>query len=68
MGMFLPGKRTQHRRFDYQPRFYDPARDQKIRERIRIQRLATSRRRSPLGLVYALILLLFAIFIYNSLA
>ncbi|MEZ4701776.1 MAG: hypothetical protein R2834_15665 [Rhodothermales bacterium] len=68
MGLFVPSKRPQHRKFDYQPRFYNPEREQKIRERIRIQSHAASRRRSPIGLVYAIILFIFAVFLYTSLS
>jgi hypothetical protein len=68
MGLFVPSKRPGHRRFDYQPRFYNPERDQKIRDRIRIQSRSSTRRRSPMGLVYVVILLVIAIYIYNSLS
>lgn len=67
MGLFVPSKRPRHRRFDYQPRFYNPERDQKIRDRIRIQSRAR-RRRSPIGFIYAMILFIFALFLYNSLS
>ena len=65
MGIFLNSKRSKHRRFDYQPRFHNPEKEQKLRDRIRIKSRA-SRRRSPLGLIYALVLLTFAIFLYQS--
>jgi hypothetical protein len=67
MGLFLRTKRVKHRRFDYQPRFYNPEKEQKLRQRIRIRSRA-SRRRSPAGLIYALLLLMLAFYIYKSLA
>ncbi len=66
MGIFVRTKRVKHRRFDYQPRFHNPEKEKKLRERIRIRSRA-SRRRSPVGLIYALVLLTFAIFLYASL-
>jgi hypothetical protein len=68
MGLLVPGKRQQNRKFDYQPRFYNPERERKIRERIRIERRVTSRRRSPAGFIYAAILLLIAVYLYTSLS
>ena len=66
MGIFVRTKRVKHRRFDYQPRFHNPEKEKKLRERLRIRSRA-SRRRSPVGLIYALVLLTFAIFLYASL-
>ncbi len=66
MGIFVRTKSVKHRRFDYQPRFHNPEKEKKLRERIRIRSRA-SRRRSPVGLIYALVLLTFAIFLYTSL-
>ncbi len=66
MGLFVRTKNVKHRKFDYQPRFYDPEQEKKLAERIRIRSRAT-RRRSPVGLIYALVLLTFAVFLYHSL-
>ena len=66
MGLFTPSRKTKPRRFDYEPRYYDPSKDERLRRRIRIQSRAR-RRRSPLGLLYLAGLLLFAIYIYNAL-
>ena len=66
MGIFVNTKRSSHRRFDYQPRFHNPEKEKKLRERIRIHSRA-SRRRSPIGLIYGLILLTFAVYLYQSL-
>jgi hypothetical protein len=66
MGLFVPSNRTSHRRFAYRPRFYDPKKDDRIKKRIRIQGRAR-RRRSPIGIIYFLLLLMMAIYIYTSL-
>ena len=66
MGLFTVSKRQKYKKFDYQPRYFNPEKDQKIRERIRIKTRAR-RRRSPAGLIYFLILLMLAIFIYRGL-
>ncbi|MEM8487736.1 MAG: hypothetical protein AAF564_19445 [Bacteroidota bacterium] len=63
MGIIFNSKRAKHRKFDYQPRFHNPEKEKKLRERIRIQSRA-SRRRSPVGIIYALVLLTFAAFLY----
>ena len=66
MGLFVPSKQASHRRFAYRPRFYDPTKDERIKKRIRIQGRAR-RRRSPAGIIYFLLLLGMALFIYHSL-
>ncbi len=66
MGIFIPGKRTSNRRFSYEPRFYDPRKEESIKRRMRIQSRA-QRRRSPAGAVYIAILLLLALYIYTTL-
>ncbi len=65
MSLFLPGRRVKHRRFTYEPRFYDPRRDEKLKQRIRIQ--SRARRRSPAGLIYFALLLAMAVFVYMKL-
>lgn len=66
MGLLFQRRRVRPRRFDYEPRFYDPKRDDSLKRRMRIQRKAR-RRRSPLGLLYFMALLLFAVYIYRTL-
>ena len=65
MSLFMPGRRVRHRRFSYEPRFYNPERDDRIKRRIRIQ--SRARRRSPAGAVYFLLLLAMVVFIYMKL-
>lgn len=67
MGIFLPGRRVTPRRFSYEPRYYNPEREERLRRRLRIERRALSRRRNPLSLVYFIILLLMALYVYNAL-
>lgn len=68
MALFTSGhRRRQPRRFDYEPRFYDPKKEERERRNIRIHRRTLSRRRSPLGIIYLMILLGMVLFIYNAL-
>lgn len=66
MGIFIPNRRAKPRRFSYEPRHYDPKKEENIRRRMRIQSRAR-RRRKPLGLIYLAALLLFALYIYRVL-
>lgn len=66
MGLFIPNKRAKHRRFDYEPRFYDPKRDQDIKHRMRVMSKAR-RRRGPARAVYIALLLILAIYLYSRL-
>ena len=66
MGLFIPNRKVKPRRFSYEPRHYDPSKDESLKRRMRIPSRAR-RRRSPVGLLYFLALLLFAIYIYNAL-
>jgi hypothetical protein len=63
MGLFLPGRRASNRRFDYEPRYYDPKKEQDLKRRMQVGRRA-KRRRSPMGIVYAGILLVGALYFY----
>ena len=67
MGLFLPGRTKKPRRFSYEPRYYDPRKEESLKRRMRIQSRAR-RRRSPIALLYFVALLLFAFFIYNALS
>jgi hypothetical protein len=49
------GKRFRNKRFNYEPRFYDPAKEQRLRDRMRVQ---SSVRRGRGGNVLLYILLL----------
>ena len=66
MGVFSGKRKTRPRAFKYEPRYYDPTRDESLKRRMRIKSRAR-RRRSPLALLYLLALLLFAVYIYNAL-
>ena len=69
MSIFVP-KRAKPRRFDYQPRYYDPSkdRDEKLKRRIRVQRLSRTKRKGAFtNLIYFAALLLFAAYLYNLL-
>lgn len=68
MGIFSTRRRSKPRRFDYEPRYYNPERDEGIKRRMRVKGRSRHKRRSKLDMLYLLILLLFAVFIYNQLA
>ncbi|MCS7081743.1 MAG: hypothetical protein N2561_10125 [Bacteroidetes bacterium] len=59
-------RRPTHRRFEYHPRYYDPTREQSLRERLARQRarLLRRRRRAPLSLLWMIALLLMALYLY----
>lgn len=65
MSLFLPGRRVTHRRFSYEPRFYNPERDDKLKRRIRIQ--SRARRKSPAGMIYFVLILVMVVYIYMKL-
>ena len=65
MGIFIQNKRAAPRRFDYEPRFYNPEKDQKLKQRMRIKSRA-HRRRGPSGVVYFAMLLCLALYIYSK--
>ena len=59
-------RKAKPRRFSYEPRFYDPTRDDSLKRRMRIKS-RVRRRRSPLALLYFFAILFFAIYIYGAL-
>lgn len=67
MSIFLPRARAKHRRFSYEPRYYDPKKDEDLRRRIRVKSLSRRKRRNPAGLVIFVILFALAVFIYIQL-
>ena len=64
MGVFIHNRRSRPRRFDYEPRFYNPKKDEGIKRRMRVQ--SRARRRSPSRVIYLAILLIVALFIYSN--
>ena len=63
MGIFIQSRKSRPRRFDYEPRYYNPERDNKVKKRMRIQS-RVRRRRSPAGIIYFALLLAMAVWIY----
>lgn len=63
-------KRTQHKKFDYTPRFYDPDKDEELKDLERRKRrlgLRTSRARQKVKIkspIYYLILFVILVLIY----
>ena len=66
MGLFIPSKRPVPRRFEYEPRYYDPSRDESLRQRLRIAR-RTRKRSGPTKALYYGILLVIVLYILNAL-
>ena len=66
MGLFLPGRRVRNKKFDYEPRYYNPKKDEKLKKRMRFQAF-NRRRRSPMGIIYFIILCAMAIYVYQQL-
>lgn len=67
MSLFVP-RRAKPRKFSYEPRYYDPSKEEDLKRRLRIQRYSRAARRGRFtGLIYFAALLLFAIYIYNLL-
>ena len=63
MGLFIPSRRARPRQFSYEPRYYNPEKDESIKRRMRIQG-RTRRRRSPATLIYFAALLIMALYLY----
>ena len=61
----IGGSKRKPRKFDYDPRFYDPSKEDDIKRRLRVRR--KSNRRDPTSLLYLLGLLVFTIYVYVSL-
>lgn len=67
MGLLSFGRRAQPRRFAYQPRYYDPSRDDNLKRRMHIQSAARSKRKSP-GIIRLALILAMALYLYIVLA
>ncbi|WP_456429867.1 hypothetical protein [Rhodocaloribacter sp.] len=68
MGIFIPSnRRTQHRRFSYEPRFYNPEKEQKLKHRMRVKSMSRARRRSPVGIVYFIVMLALIVYVFLKL-
>lgn len=63
MGLFTSNRRGP-RRFDYEPRYYNPEKDEKMKRRMRIR--SRSRNRSTPGLLYLGIMLVLVLLVYNA--
>lgn len=63
--MFTPKQRVRHKTFTYEPRFYNPERDERIKRRMRIKS-KTHRVKSP-GFLRLAILLILALLVYLQL-
>ncbi len=64
MGIISPGGRAKYKKFSYEPRFYDPVKEQRLKQRMRIK--SKVRRRNPAAFFSILLLLALAAFVYMS--
>lgn len=62
MGLFLPNKRANYRRFSYEPRFWNPEKEERLKRRIRVKRHV--KRRPPAGVLYFALLLIIAAYMF----
>ncbi len=66
MSIFIKtGRRP--RSFSYEPRYYDPKREENIKSRMRIKSKSRAKRRSPAGIIFFFLLLAMAYYIYATL-
>ena len=65
--MIFSRRHVQNKRFSYEPRYYDPAPDENLRQRFRIKGKKLSRRQSPVRLLVILALLVLAVYIFLNL-
>lgn len=63
--MLIPRHRPKARRFQYEPRFYDPSRDERMKRRIRFK--SKTRRGKQPAFIAVAVLLLIAFYIYTKL-
>ncbi|MEM1127296.1 MAG: hypothetical protein AAGI71_11645 [Bacteroidota bacterium] len=68
MAIFFRKKRVTNRRFDYEPRYYNPDKDESIKRRMRLKGRSRVGRRSKADILYFVGLLLFAFYIYTHLS
>ncbi len=63
--MLTPRHRPKARRFQYEPRFYDPSQDERSKQRIRFK--SKTRRGKQPAFIAVAVLLLIAFYIYTTL-
>lgn len=63
--MLIPKRRPKARRFQYEPRFYDPGKDERMKRRLRFDS-KTRRGKQPAFIIVGLLLVL-ALYIYTKL-
>ncbi|HLA68221.1 MAG TPA: hypothetical protein VJN65_00850 [Bacteroidota bacterium] len=61
-------KRPQHRKFEYQPRYYSPEKDpgEKFKHKMEAERRSHQRKRRPVFLWAALFLIIVYVYLYLS--
>jgi hypothetical protein len=66
MALFMPGRRKAPRKFSYEPRYYNPKKEEDLKRRMRIQS-RVRKRRNPASLIVLVVILIFALYVYSSL-
>jgi len=68
MGIFIPGSRSRarNRKFDYEPRFYDPKKDENIKRRMRVQS-KSRKRRKPSAIIPLIVMFLVLVWMWRYL-
>ncbi len=68
MGILIPSnRRMRHRRFSYEPRYYNPEKDQKLKHRMRVKSRSRVKRRNPAGIVYFVVILALVVYVFLKL-
>ena len=60
-------RQIHNRRFSYEPRFYDPMREENLKQRLRIKSKTNKTRQSPMRFFIILALLIIAVYVFLSL-
>lgn len=66
MGLFLPNKKARIKKFTYEPRYYNPEKEERLKRRMRFKG-RSRRRRSPVGILYFGMLFAMILWIYMKL-
>ncbi|MFT5144817.1 MAG: hypothetical protein ACI80V_001774 [Rhodothermales bacterium] len=65
MGIFTAGRKASFKRFSYEPRFWDPSKEESLKRRMRMK--SNVRRGKPARFVYVIMALVLAFWIYLTL-
>lgn len=66
MGLFLPNKKARINKFSYEPRYYNPEKEERLKRRMRFKG-RSRKRRSATGILYFGMLFAMVLYIYMKL-